>query len=188
MRSIVFLLAFISSAFAYTVLTPNSAQGWTNHGAQLLTWTRVDSDRQNFTALLTNQNITGFQSQVLAALVDGTSGSANLNPPSGGWPTGDGFRVNLVQDATDLNTILAQSPQFSITTGTSTLSSTLSSSSSSGIPPTATAVVTPTTAGNSSNSGSGTNPITVPTSAAMSDFTMQTGLVAFLSFMGLAFA
>jgi hypothetical protein len=186
MRSVVFLLAFISSAFAYTVLTPNGSQGWTNHGAQLLTWQRVDSDRQNFTALLTNQNITGFQPQILAALVDGTLGSAPMNPPSGGWPTGDHFRVNLVQDATDLNSILAQSPEFSITQGTSTLSSTVSSSST-GVPPTATAV-TPTTDDGSSSSSSQTNPITVPTSAAMSDFTVQTGLLAFLSLMGFALA
>lgn len=60
------------------------------------------------------QQISGFESQILAALVDGTTGSQQMNPPSGGWPTGSGFRVNLVQDAQDLNTILAQSGTFSI--------------------------------------------------------------------------
>ncbi|KAF8914155.1 hypothetical protein CPB84DRAFT_1840894 [Gymnopilus junonius] len=188
MRTITLLLAFISSAFAYQVLVPNGSQGWTNHGAQLLTWERVNTDRQNFTALLTNQNITGFQPQVLAALVDGSLGKANMNPPSGGWPTGDHFRVNIVQDATDLNTILAQSVEFSITQGTSTLSSTLASSSTGGvaIPPTATGVTTPTTDGGSN--ASPTSPITVPTSGATSRFTLQTGLLAVMSVMAFALA
>jgi len=178
MRSVAFLLAFISSAFAYSVLSPNGAQGWTNQGAQLLTWQRVDTDRLNFTAVLTNQNVTGFDPQILAALVDGTLGKANMNPPSGGWPTGSHFRVNLVQDATDLNAILAQSPEFDITPPTSSSKSTSA---------TATPVTGPTPT-DSSTDGSPTNPITIPTSAAMSDFTVQTGLLAFFSLMGIAFA
>lgn len=54
--------------------------------------------------------------QVLAALVDGKLGTITANPPSAGWPTGTGFRVNLVQDPDSLNTILAQSGEFNITT------------------------------------------------------------------------
>lgn len=53
--------------------------------------------------------------QVLAALVDGTLGSITANAPSGGWPIGVGFHVNLVQDADSLSTVLAKSPQFNIT-------------------------------------------------------------------------
>lgn len=58
--------------------------------------------------------------QVLNALVDGTLGNITCNPPSGGWPTGSGFRVNLVQDAQHLSSILAQSSQFSINGSSST--------------------------------------------------------------------
>lgn len=58
--------------------------------------------------------------QVLNALVNGTLGNITCNPPSGGWPTGDGFRVNLVQDAEHLNSILAQSSQFSINSTSTT--------------------------------------------------------------------
>lgn len=64
------------------------------------------------------QNVTGFQDQVLAALVDGTLGKTSLNPQNGGWPTGSHFRLNLVQDDRDLNAILAQSPEFSIVSST----------------------------------------------------------------------
>jgi hypothetical protein len=56
----------------------------------------------------------GFTAQVLAALVDGTLGKSNMNPPSGGWPTGAHFRVNLVKDTNSLSSIYAQSVEFSI--------------------------------------------------------------------------
>jgi hypothetical protein len=62
--------------------------------------------------------------QVLNALVDGTTGSIVCNPPSGGWPQGSGFRVNLAADAEHLNTLLAQSNQFNINSSTSSTSST----------------------------------------------------------------
>ena len=113
-----------------------------------LVWTRVDTDPLNFTALLVNQvlvvsplpcpsfsfftqQISGFSPQILAALVDGTLGKVNLNPPSGGWTVGSGFRVNLVKDANDLSTIYAQSLQFNITQGSASASSGVSASASS---------------------------------------------------------
>jgi hypothetical protein len=52
--------------------------------------------------------------QILAALVDGTLASMVANPPSGGWQAGSGFRVNFVQDAESLSTVLAQSSEFNI--------------------------------------------------------------------------
>lgn len=50
-----------------------------------------------------------------------------MNPPSGGWKAGTGFQVNLVKDTDNLNTILAQSEQFTIK---SSSSSTFSSAAS----------------------------------------------------------
>jgi hypothetical protein len=72
MRALAFLLAFISSAFAYQVLIPNAVQGWTNVGGQpyvssvksllvtlmtscSLSWARVATDSLNFTVVLDNQ-------------------------------------------------------------------------------------------------------------------------------------
>jgi len=52
--------------------------------------------------------------QGLIALVNGADGNATVNPPSGGWPTGTGFRVNLCQDSDHPNSILAQSEKFEI--------------------------------------------------------------------------
>ena len=68
-------------------------------------------------------------SQILDALVVGSLGKITVNPPSGGWKAGKGFRVNLVADTEHLTTILAQSEQFDIKVSTS---STFSTSATAG--------------------------------------------------------
>ncbi|KAG2152425.1 hypothetical protein BD769DRAFT_1342582 [Suillus cothurnatus] len=129
--SAVILLASIASAFAYQVTSPGEDENWTTTGPNVLTWVRVDTDPLNFTAVLTNQACAVMPqgAQVLNALVDGTLGSIVCNPPSGGWPTGSGYRVNLAADAQHLDTLLAQSNQFNI--NSSTTSSTTSSTQTS---------------------------------------------------------
>ncbi|KAH7914432.1 hypothetical protein BJ138DRAFT_1000125 [Hygrophoropsis aurantiaca] len=124
-------LASIASALAYQVTSPGGAQGWTTSGPNVLKWQRVDTDPLNFTAVLTNvnQGVMPLGDQVLNALVDGTQGQIICNPPSGGWPTGDGFRVNLAHDVQNLDTLLAQSTQFSITAPSSSSGATSSSNS-----------------------------------------------------------
>ncbi|KAM6496022.1 GPI-anchored small secreted protein [Amanita muscaria] len=116
MRSLSILFLLAASALGYQIMSPNSAKGWTNSGPQLATWQRVDTDASNFTALLVNQNhnVLTEGSQVLSALVDGSSLSINFYAPSAGWPLGDGFRLNFVKDVTDPNTIYAQSDEFTI--------------------------------------------------------------------------
>ncbi|KIY50037.1 hypothetical protein FISHEDRAFT_40025 [Fistulina hepatica ATCC 64428] len=138
------LVAFVlaSTALAYQVTSPNANQGWTNSGAQLVSWERVSTDASNFTILLINQVKEVFDSaddqnysQVLASLVQGGLGTISVNAPSGGWPTGSSYRVNLVKSAQETSTIYAQSPEFNIiavasSSAASGSSTTLSSSSS----------------------------------------------------------
>ncbi|KAF5322684.1 hypothetical protein D9619_000663 [Psilocybe cf. subviscida] len=185
MHAVAVILAFVSCAFAYSVTSPSDAKGWTNSGSQLLTWQRVSTDPLNFTAVLDNQQITGFEPQILAALVDGTSGSQQMNPPSGGWPTGKNFRVNLVQDAQNLNAILAQSGFFSITPPTTSQSTsgtvnTLSNSNPTFVPQTTlpTASAPPAT---------NTDPIVPPNSGASIN-TMNAFAIGALSLLGFALA
>ncbi|KAH7931193.1 hypothetical protein BV22DRAFT_998503 [Leucogyrophana mollusca] len=130
-------LASIASAFAYQVTSPGDAQGWSTSGPNYLKWQRVDTDPLNFTAVLTNVNqaVMPLGNQVLNALVDGTLSQIICNPPSGGWPSGAGFRVNLAADAEHLDTLLAQSDQFSITAPSSSSGATTSSSSTSCVLP-----------------------------------------------------
>ncbi|KAF8842719.1 hypothetical protein BDN67DRAFT_898623 [Paxillus ammoniavirescens] len=133
MRAFVTVLFAVSSAFAYQVTSPGNTQGWTSTGPNTLEWVRVATDPLNFTAVLTNTNraVMPQNDQVLNALVDGTLGTIVCNPPSGGWPLGSGFRVNLAQDAQHLDTLLAQSNEFSITLPNGSTTSTTPSSQSS---------------------------------------------------------
>ncbi|KAG1752608.1 uncharacterized protein EDB91DRAFT_1234598 [Suillus paluster] len=168
------LLASITSTFAYQVTSPGDAQGWTTSGPNSLTWVRVDTDPLNFTAVLTNQAVMPQGPQVLNALVDGTLGQIICNPPSGGWPQGSGFRVNLAKDAEDLNTLLAQSNQFNINSTTSSGSSSATSGTSSVSYPTT--AVTPTTAvASSTTSDTSTTPTS--TSGAIIGMNVETGFL-----------
>jgi hypothetical protein len=189
MRSALLVISFVASALGYTVTTPSQTQGWTNSGAQTLTWTRVDTDPTNFTALLTNQDrsVMPNNNQVLAALVDGTKLTIALNPPSGGWIVGAGFQVNLVQDQTDTNTIYAQSTQFNITASSSSASSTTTGVTT----PTSGNAVTPiTTSSTSTGTGTSTgalNPTTTP-NAALSVMDANPVFVGAMALLGAFFA
>ena len=69
---------------------------------------------------------------VVANSVDGASASTiSISPPSGQFPLGSGFRINLVKNATDTTAILAQSNGFTIVQGTAVASSNVASGSSS---------------------------------------------------------
>jgi len=179
MRAVFALLAFASCALAYQVLTPNKSQGWTNSGAQTATWQKVNTDKQNFTVVLDNQNITGFSPQVLAALVDGDSGKTSLNPANGGWPTGSGFRLNFVQDEDSLSTIYAQSEQFDIKESTST------SSKSSSTP---TKASNSATAATSSDNSTPTDVQNVPPNSGSAANSVHTGVLALFAVMAYALA
>jgi hypothetical protein len=68
---------------------------------------------------------------VLQQGVSTSSGSATVNAPSSGWPTGQGFQINLLQTNPTGVGILAQSKQFNITGIPSSSSSSVSSLSRS---------------------------------------------------------
>jgi len=159
-------------------------QGWTTSGPQNVTWQRANSDNLNFTALLTNQVLPNFTSQVLAALVNGTTGATVLYSQNGGFPTGDHFRLDFVLNSTELNTILAQSPEFSISDNSSTSSTTTGST-------VATSSLTSPTDTSDSSGTSGTSPSIIPTSSnggAASFYPVQTGFLVLISLLGFALA
>jgi len=189
MRSSAFLvLSFIASAWAYSVTFPTQTQGWTNSGAQTLSWTRVDTDPLNFTALLTNQDTSILAtSEILAALVNGTSGTTLLNAPSAGWPVGSGFQVNLVKDTNNFNTIYAQSNQFNITAvpGSSSTSTgvTTQGGNTITVTPAAAATVSATTTG----STTALNP-TSSKSAALTIVGTNPVLAGVIALLGVLFA
>ncbi|KAF8631601.1 hypothetical protein AX15_002349 [Amanita polypyramis BW_CC] len=185
---LVCVLSLAASTLGYTVSIPNASKGWTNEGAQTLTWTRVATDSSNFTAVLTNvdRSVLSENNQVLAALVVGTLGTTALNPPSGGWPLGNGFRVNLVKDTEDLNTIYAQSDEFSIMPPQNTSSYSMTTISSSPIiQPTNSATFTiATTAASGSSSSASTNSSSGSSNGALRFGDGHTSLWAVLGLLG----
>ncbi|KAJ3722417.1 hypothetical protein C8R42DRAFT_775712 [Lentinula raphanica] len=178
-------LAFAASACAYSVTFPTETEGWTNSGAQTLIWSRVDTDPLNFTAVLVNNDASILADpQILAAQVDGTLGNTTLNPPSGGWPSPDGgFRVNLVQNTTELNTILAQSPTFNITAANTT-SSSASTSGTVAASGTTAAAGTTVTAASTSDASAATTSTTSFDNGAIALGSAQTGLFGVLALVG----
>lgn len=78
-----------------------------------------------------HQNVFPEYTQVLNALVDGTQNpmSITVNPPSGGFKAGSGYRVNVVTDSQHLSSILVQSDMFTIKEGGASSSSSVSASS-----------------------------------------------------------
>ena len=87
---------------------------------------------------------------LLDSFVDATSGSSiSIAAPSGGLPVGGTFRVNLVQDQNDLNTIYAQSDEFTISAGAASSGSTTvtSGTGSTGTPSGTTASLSNTVTG-----------------------------------------
>ncbi|KAI0356469.1 hypothetical protein OH77DRAFT_1400882 [Trametes cingulata] len=119
MRTIAAILALAASALAFQVTEPTNSTGWTTSGPNEVSWTKVDTDASNFTIVLVNQVNFPPTKQVLAALVQSSLGKIVVNPPSGGWKAGSGFQVNLVKDAENTDSILAQSDQFTISSSTS---------------------------------------------------------------------
>ncbi|PSR93712.1 hypothetical protein PHLCEN_2v4607 [Hermanssonia centrifuga] len=140
MRTFATILAFAASAMAYSVTAPTNATGFSTSGQNTVSWSMVSTDAANFTIVLSNQQVNPPVQQILAALVVGTLGTIQVNPPSTGWPTGSGYQINLVANSQQLSSILAQSDQFSFHAPTS------SSGSSSSLPTTS-LVVPPTFSG-----------------------------------------
>ena len=70
--------------------------------------------------LLQDRSVLPVNNQILVNFVDATSQDAlSIAAPSGGFPVGGGFRINLIKDANDVSTIYAQSGDFNITAGSS---------------------------------------------------------------------
>ncbi|KXN89610.1 hypothetical protein AN958_05477 [Leucoagaricus sp. SymC.cos] len=175
MYTVAVLLALATSACAYTVTKPSGAQGWTNVGPQPASWNRVSTDPLNFSIILTNQDRAVLpQDQILVAQQDGVStDTVNCNPPSGGWPLGKSFRINLVKSTEDQSTIYAQSDEFDIKAPNATSSTSLAITT-----PTTPIAAPPVTTSSSSSSTTGNNAPPNPNGSAI--LKASSGLMAVL--------
>ncbi|CAE6501906.1 unnamed protein product [Rhizoctonia solani] len=163
--SFVALLSLIASAAAYQVTYPQSTDKWfAGTVTNTLKWDQVSTDAATFCLVLVNEDrsLLPVNNQQLIATVPGSTGTIEVPAPSGGFPVGKGFRVNMVKSPTDVNTILAQSPEFEIVSGTGTSSGTLSATSSVSR---SVVVVSPTSAAAATTTSSDLNPTSTPRSS-----------------------
>jgi len=127
-----FLFAIcLGTSIAFKVTLPDVSTVWSSTVPQSVAWDRVDTDPTSFAIVLSFQ---GASSALIIASVDATKGSVEVTPPPGGFPVKDGLRLNLVQDDTNPNSILAQSDRFDVISGANTSLSDGTSPSSAGYP------------------------------------------------------
>lgn len=187
MRIVATLLALAASALAITVTAPTNTTGFSTVGQNTVSWNAVSTDPTNFTVVLVNMAKFPPYSQVLNALVQTSAGTVKVNPPSAGWPSGSGFQINLVADPDHLNSILAQSEQFSFVTPTG--SSSVATSTSGPVTSGGTTLVVSNTANpptpTNTDGTTDLNPTTSDTSTSPSNTNaaVSTGVQA--SFFGL---
>jgi hypothetical protein len=115
--SIFFGLSFVASALAVAVTSPVNGDVWgTAIPSYTVSWTSVSSDPSTLSVYLVNPS--GSVDDELVAQANTAAGSVTVNAPSGGWPVGSQWRINLMNIPTTGSAgILAQSGTFNITSG-----------------------------------------------------------------------
>ncbi|WWD20348.1 hypothetical protein CI109_104824 [Kwoniella shandongensis] len=144
-------LAALSLTAAIKVTSPDNNTVWKSGDSQTVSWEAVSTDATTFAIQLVNQG--GFlQDSPVTLIANQSTGAANsvnsatVSFPSGSFPEGTAFQINLVSSSTSQNSaIYAQSQQFNITSGGSSSSSSSASSSSTSASSSTTSGAVPTT-------------------------------------------
>ncbi|KAJ9094254.1 hypothetical protein QFC21_006080 [Naganishia friedmannii] len=160
-------LLLASGAEAIKVTSPSETTVQKAGSALQLTWDSVSTDPTSFAVVLVNQNSAYLANSPVTLIANQTTsaGSTSLSYPSGSWPAGTGFQVNLVKSTNDVNSILAQSGMFNITASASSASSSAASSS------VASSLVASSSMVSSSNSASTSGAATIVQSATSAVYT-----------------
>ncbi|OXB35355.1 hypothetical protein LQV05_006155 [Cryptococcus neoformans] len=124
-HSILALVLAAAVAQAIQITAPSNSSGWGTHGSQLIQWTSVSTDPMNFTIAISKPNSSSRTDIVTTAV--NTTDDSYIYMPSSDLKAGDGYRISFTSSD---GGILAQSDEFSITDGTSTVSATASANSS----------------------------------------------------------
>ncbi|KAG9017222.1 hypothetical protein FRB90_001332 [Tulasnella sp. 427] len=163
-------------ALAIAVTSPAAGDIFPPTDSITLKWTSVSSDPTAFRAVMVNPSYS-YQ-QELAAQVNTAEGTTTLAPPSGGFPLGKDFQINLMGTSQSGNPsgILAQSGKFVV--GYSSSSSSMLSTQA---PTTMSNMATNTAAATATATDASESNVNIqPTgvSAAFSSFQISAGLVA----------
>ncbi|KAJ7068475.1 GPI-anchored small secreted protein [Mycena amicta] len=189
-KSLLLAVVFVASTVsAFTVTSPGTGQNFTTDGSNTVAWTMVPTDRSNFTIVLSNGN--PAEDEELKALVQASDGTTTVDPPAQGWPApgSQTWRINLVQDSENLDTILAQSSQFTFAAPKVTATSSSSSSTATLATvqtPATTSETTTTSAQDASPTDTTTTPVTNSSGAAA--FGANTALISAFVLLSLVLA
>jgi len=171
--SLIATLSAVASVLAIQVTYPQTGDAWTQAGPNALTWDSVATDPTAFRLVLINPDMS--VDITLAADVPTNLGRLAVQAPSGGFPLGSLWRANLLNldGSANPDSILAQSGQFNITAGNTTVSTPLVVPTTMSV--VATPLVTPATATDDSSSQA-LNP--TGTSSASGLFKVSGALIA----------
>ncbi|WVW84487.1 hypothetical protein I302_106521 [Kwoniella bestiolae CBS 10118] len=143
------LALFVAAAQAIQITNPSNSSGWQSTGAQLIEWTSVATDPKNFSIYISQPGSSA--KQVIQKDVN-TSEQSFIYTPSRTISPGQGYQISFMGNDEN-NGILAQSNQFEVKEGESTLSAT----STASLTTTDATTASPTAA---STTGSGTQSAT----------------------------
>ncbi|WRT67626.1 uncharacterized protein IL334_004598 [Kwoniella shivajii] len=158
------LLAIAAQAIQIT--TPNNSTGWSSSGSQMIEWDSVSTDPGNFSIYISQPGSSA--KQVIQKDVM-TSEKSFIYTPSKDISPGQGYQISFLGSSD--NGILAQSNQFEVKEGQSTLSAT----STASLTTTAVTTASPTGGASTTAAGSGSQTSAAASSAAASSGSTSAG-------------
>ncbi|WWC62400.1 uncharacterized protein I303_104996 [Kwoniella dejecticola CBS 10117] len=123
-KAIVPLALFAAAAQAIQITNPSNQTGWESSGSQLIEWDSVSSDPGNFSIYISQPGSSA--KQVIQKDVQ-TSEHSFIYTPTKDIQPGQGYQISFIGNDQN-NGILAQSNQFEVKEGQSTLSATSTAS------------------------------------------------------------
>ncbi|THH18543.1 hypothetical protein EW146_g2457 [Bondarzewia mesenterica] len=114
MYALLTILSLASTGLAYQITYPGPGVHWSCTGPNPITWNGLATDPTSFAVVLVNDKY--GTADVCAPLLYGYTGQGAIYPPYGRaqFIPGDGYHLNIVQDYSHPEIILAQSAMFSI--------------------------------------------------------------------------
>ncbi|WWD04695.1 hypothetical protein V865_002766 [Kwoniella europaea PYCC6329] len=123
-KAIIPFALFAAAAQAIQITNPSNQTGWESTGSQLIEWTSVSTDPGNFSIYISQPGSSA--KEVIQKDVNTSEGSF-IYTPSKTISPGQGYQISFLSNDNN-NGILAQSNQFEVKEGESTVSPTSTAS------------------------------------------------------------
>ncbi|WVQ96807.1 hypothetical protein IAU59_003914 [Kwoniella sp. CBS 9459] len=143
-RTIFSLALFVAAAQAIKITKPSKSNGWQSTGSQVIEWDSVNTDPDSFTIYITQPG--SDAKQVVEKQVKSDDKSF-IYTPTKDLAVQDGYRISFESEK---GGILAESEQFGVEKGVSSVKPTSTESLTTGGPTSASGSATSTASGTSS--------------------------------------